>query len=436
MSRAHAAAVGRPEKPVGLTGKSPAPTPSARHAVHLTADCAAARAEMVARLEASGDLQSGPVREALLVLPREVLMPQAYVRRTADGEKPPRWDLLDWAAPQEREELQGVLYSGASVLVQHDAEPLLGRAHGARSGASITAMSTVMGLTASLLDELDLRPGQRVLDVGTGAAMTAAVACQVCGDRGVVTLDRDRHLTEAAAVRLAALEFRPQVVCGSGDEGCPARAPFDRVLVSYTVERVPAALVKQLAPEGKLLAHVTTASPSWPALAVVERTSDGQLRAELRAVEFAHRAGHGMERIFLSEEFRRRIAAEPGTWTQRSLLAPPADTDRGLWLAADHLLGGLVRDFGAEHLVIGAPGCGSWLRVEPVGAQRWNVTIQGPRDIWKEIQDLFARWRAAGSPDRYGLFFDRDGGQRAASRCGRLSWHLPVPRPSAQGAAS
>lgn len=148
---------------------------------------------MVARLEASGDLRPGPVRETLLVLRREVLMPQSYVRRSADGEKPRRWDLLDWAVPQDREELQKVLYGGASVLVQRDGEPLLGRASGSRSGASITSMSTVMGVTASLLDELDLRPRQRVLDVGTGAGVTAAVACQVCGDQGVVALDRDRH---------------------------------------------------------------------------------------------------------------------------------------------------------------------------------------------------------------------------------------------------
>ncbi|MEU0843936.1 methyltransferase [Streptomyces sp. NPDC005962] len=395
---------------------------------------AVARAAMVARLEATGALGPGLVRDALSVLPREVLMPQAYVRRSAPGETP-RWDLLDWATPRDRPALLEVLYGGASVLVQHDGEPLLGRARGSRSGAAITSMSTVMSLTAALLEELDLRPGQRVLDVGTGAGVTAAVACQVCGDQGVVTLDRDRHLTDSAAVRLADLGFRSQVVYGSGEVGCPGRV-FDRIFVSYTAERVPAALVEQLAPGGKLLVHVTTASPSWPALAVVERTADGQLQAELRAVEFAHRAGHGVERIFLTEEFRQRITTEVGAWTQRSTLALPADTDRGLWLAADHLLGGLVRDFGAEHLVIGAPGCGSWLRVKPVGPRRWTVITHGPRDIWREIQDLAAPWRAGGSPDRYRLSFDPDGGQRAASQCGRLSWELPVPRPTDEGAVS
>ncbi|MPY31559.1 protein-L-isoaspartate O-methyltransferase [Streptomyces adustus] len=399
-------------------------------------DPAAARAAMVAELERNDGLRPGPVRDALLTLPREVLMPQAYVRRGAPGEEPPRWELLDWSVPQDRPELLGLLYGGASVLVQHDGEALLGRGRGTRSGASITSMSTVVGLTASLLQELELRAGQRVLDVGTGAGVTAAVACRICGDQGVVTLDRDRHLTDAAAVRLADLGLRPGVVCGSGDEGCPARAPFDRIFVSYAMQRVPAALVEQLAPGGRLLAHITSASPSWPALAVVERTADGQVTAELRAVEFAHRAGHGMQRIRLDEEFRQRIADEQGSWTQRSMLAPPADTDRGLWLAADHLLGGLVRDFGAEPLSIGAPGCGSWLRVEPVGRSRWDVTVHGPRDIWKELQDLAIRWRAAGSPGRYRLLFEPDGRQRAVSACGRLSWHLPLPRPLHEGAST
>ncbi|MCX4681516.1 methyltransferase [Streptomyces sp. NBC_01433] len=400
------------------------------------ADPKAARAAMVARLEEEGSLRPGPVRDALLTLPREVLMPQAYVRRSAPGEEPPRWDLLDWSGPQDRPELLGLLYGGASVLVQHDGEPLLGRARGTRSRASITSMSTVMGLTVELLEELDLRPGLRLLDVGTGAGVTAAVACQVCGDQGVVTLDRDRNLTDAAAARLADLGFRPQAVCGSGEQGVPARE-FDRILVSYTVGQVPAALVEQLASGGKLLTHVSSASPSWPGLAVVGRTADGRITAELRAVEFAHRAGHGMARIWLSDEFRKSMVTEPGTWTQRSMLAPPADSDRGFWLAADHLLGGgLVRDFGSERLAIGAPGCGSWMRAEPVGHRRWSVTVNGPRDIWKEIQDLADRWRAARSPDRYRLFFDPDGRQRAASECGRLSWHLPAPHPLDEGAIS
>lgn len=95
-----------------------------------------ARAEMIARLKTAGDLRPGPVRDALLALPREELMPQAYVRRSKPEESRPRWDLLDWAVPADREELLVVLYGGKSVLVQHDGEPILNRVPGPRSGGA------------------------------------------------------------------------------------------------------------------------------------------------------------------------------------------------------------------------------------------------------------------------------------------------------------
>jgi hypothetical protein len=75
---------------------------------------------MVARLEETDSLRPGPVREALLALPRQALMPQAYVRRSAPDETPPRWELLDWSLPSDRPELLRVLHSGATVAVQHD----------------------------------------------------------------------------------------------------------------------------------------------------------------------------------------------------------------------------------------------------------------------------------------------------------------------------
>ncbi|MFK0017324.1 50S ribosomal protein L11 methyltransferase [Streptomyces sp. NPDC091027] len=174
-----------------------------------TSEAAAARAAMVARLEEGGDLGPGPVREALLALPRQILMPQAYVRRSGPEEMPPCWDLLDFACPVDRAELMERLHSGDSVAIQHDGEPILGRVPGPRRGGVMTAMSSTMSLTAGLQQQLDLRPGQRVLDVGTGAGVTASVACFVCGDAGVVTLDIDPHVTAAARERLSALGYRP-----------------------------------------------------------------------------------------------------------------------------------------------------------------------------------------------------------------------------------
>ncbi|MFH8634898.1 methyltransferase domain-containing protein [Streptomyces lydicus] len=389
-----------------------------------TSEAAAARAAMVARLEEGGELRPGPVREALLALPRQVLMPQAYVRRSAPDETPPRWDLLDWSRPADRDELLERLHSGDSVAIQHDGEPILGRTAGPRRGGVMTAMSSTMGLTADLLQLLDLRPGQRVLDVGTGAGVTAAVACCVCGGAGVVTLDIDRHVTAAARERLFALGYQPTVATGDGTTGWPAAASYDRIFVSFAVRRVPTALVEQLAPGGRVLMTLGTSSPSWPGLAVIDRRPDGTVEAELRAVEFGHRAGAGFDRLFLSASFRDTITTADGP-TQRTRIAPPAETARGMWLALDALHPGLVRHFGAEELTIGAPECGSWMRVRAAGYRRWDVTTCGPRDIWAEIQDAAARWREAGEPAAYRLHLDTDGVQPATSANGALTWHLP-----------
>lgn len=409
----------------------PAPPAPVTAAAMDDADAATARAAMVARLHDAGHLSPGPVSEALLALPRQALMPQAYVRRSAPDETPPRWDLLDWSVPEDRDELLRVLYSGDSVAVQHDGEPLLGRARGTRTGGAMTSMSSVMGMTAGLLQELDLEPGQRVLDVGTGTALTAAVACFVSGDARVVTIDRDHHVTSAAAAHLADLGYRPTVVTGDGEAGWPDRAPYDRVFVSFAVPRVPPALVEQLAPQGRLLATVGTSSPSWPGLGVITKTARGRIGGELRAVEFGHRAGWGWDRLFLSASFRAQMATAEGVTVRGNRLPPPREA-RGFWLALDHLRPGLVRNFGAEHLQIGAPECGSWVRVSPDGDGTCSVTEFGPRAIWHEIEQIAARWRAAGEPDAYRIEFYADGKQWVVAGSGRnkLCWTLHDERPA------
>ncbi|MFE7857895.1 protein-L-isoaspartate O-methyltransferase [Streptomyces sp. NPDC057403] len=383
-----------------------------------------ARQAMVARLEAAGVLRPGPVRNALLAIRREVLIPQAYVRRSRPGEEPPRWELLDWAEPAHRDEVLALLYGGESVLIQHAGERLLGRVPGSRSGGAITSMSSVVGMTADLLQDLDLQPGQRVLDIGTGAAVTAAVACWICGDRTVVTLDRDAHLTEAAQERLGGLGYRPTAVTGDGADGWSAGGPYERIFVSYAVPRAPSAWVDQLAPGGRAMATLSGTSPSWPGLAIITAASGGRVLGELRPVEFGHRPGHRFERLCISRDFLDRI--EDGARVVHTSTAPPPDGARGFWLALDHLRPGLVRNWSASHMVIGAPACGSWLTARATGAGRWSLTACGPRDIWGEIQNVAGLWRAAGEPSTYRLHLeDTQQWATAGAATTELSWLLP-----------
>ncbi|UXX97367.1 hypothetical protein N7U49_46995 [Streptomyces sp. AD2-2] len=101
-------------------------------------------------------------------------------------------------------------------------------------------------------------------------------------------------------------------------------------------------------------------SPSWPGLAIVTATAGSQVRGEVRPVEFGHRPRHGFERLCITREFLDRIEAGANAGpVVHTRTAPPPDEACGFWLALDHLCPGLVRNWGADQLVIGAPGCGS-----------------------------------------------------------------------------
>ncbi|MFI0156650.1 hypothetical protein [Streptomyces lydicus] len=237
------------------------------------------------------------------------------------------------------------------------------------------------------------------------------------------------------------LGYRPAVVSGCGEDGWAKGAPYARVFVSFALPRVPEALVSQLAPGGRLLVHITTASPSWPALAVVSRDPEGRIVAQLRAVESAHRAGHGRKQLFLSRQLRERIETRHTDGAEVRLFCsstvPPPEEARGFWLALDALHPDLVRHRGVDDLAIGAPDCGSWMVAHPDGTGTWEVTASGPRDIWAEIHETALRWRAAGEPESYRLDLEPDGEQRvsAGRRPGALTWRLPAPDTEAEEAA-
>jgi len=110
-------------------------------------------------------------------------------------------------------------------------------------------------VVALMLQALELRPTDRLLEVGTGSGYAIAVASQLVGT--ALGVERLPALADAARERLARLGFGDvRIRVGDGTQGWPEEAPFDAILVSAGGREVPAALVTQLAAGGRMVIPV------------------------------------------------------------------------------------------------------------------------------------------------------------------------------------
>jgi protein-L-isoaspartate(D-aspartate) O-methyltransferase len=125
-----------------------------------------------------------------------------------------------------------------------------------------------------MCDVLDLHPGMKVLDVGTGSGYHAAVMAKMVGSEGhIYSIERVARLAEFARHNLMAAEItNVTVVVGDGSAGLPEHAPYDRINVAGTAPDVPEPLKEQLRPGGRLVIPVGT---SYQDLLLITRTEEG-----------------------------------------------------------------------------------------------------------------------------------------------------------------
>lgn len=145
------------------------------------------------------------------------------------------------------------------------------RALAIECGQTISQPLVVALMTQALMPQ----PGDIALEIGTGSGYQAAVLSRLC--RKVVTLEREPALAEHASETLIRLGFdNVEVAVADGSQGWPASAPYDMILVACATPDLPAPLVDELAPDGRLIVPLGRAEDEYQDLRIYQR-HEGEL---------------------------------------------------------------------------------------------------------------------------------------------------------------
>ena len=182
----------------------------------MTDELARMRERLATRVVASHRIGSERVAAALHAVPRHLFLP---------GQRPE------------------AAYRDDAIVTKRD-----------EAGQPISS-SSQPAIMAIMLDQLDLAPGHRVLEIGAGTGYNAALMSHIVGPSGQVTsVDIDPELVVSAREHLARAGFgEVTVVCADGAGGDPEHAPYDRIIATVGVSDLAPAWLEQAGPQARIV---------------------------------------------------------------------------------------------------------------------------------------------------------------------------------------
>ncbi|GLZ28217.1 hypothetical protein Lesp02_04070 [Lentzea sp. NBRC 105346] len=145
-----------------------------------------------------------------------------------------------------------------------------------RPDGKLVAQSSAQAIIATMIDRLDIQPGMRVQEIGTGSAYSTALLARTVGPSGhVVSIDVVPELVDRARRLIPAHGIdNTTLLHGDGAQGAPEHGPFDRIIAWTTAPHLPAAWITQLSIDGTLVAPLSAAPISKSGLGARIRLSD------------------------------------------------------------------------------------------------------------------------------------------------------------------
>jgi len=192
------------------------------------------RKRMVERLKAELNI-SDKVAKAMLKVPRHIFVPYPYYREA----------YVDTPLP---------IGKGQTISAPH--------------------------MVAIMCDLLDLKEGEKVLEVGAGSGYHAAVVAEIVGKKGrVIAIERIAELAERARSILEYLGYdNVIVIVGDGSKGYEPEAPYDKIYVTAAAPDIPKPLIEQLKPGGRMVIPIGRYEQY---LYVVDKDERGKIRKRI-----------------------------------------------------------------------------------------------------------------------------------------------------------
>jgi protein-L-isoaspartate(D-aspartate) O-methyltransferase len=212
------------------------------------------RATMIRELLSMDAIASDRVEEAFAVVPRHLFAPDEPLEAAYDPDN--------------------------AVTVKRDP-----------SGRVLSCMSAAF-VQAAMLEQAQVEPGMRVLEIGSGGYQAALLAELVGTDGEVTTVDIDTDVTRRARQCLDAAGYqRVRVVTADAEHGVPEYAPYDRIIVTVRAWDIPPAWLGQLTEAGRLVVPLHLAAVTRSI--AFDRTGDTLTSRTYRLAHFVPMQGAG-----------------------------------------------------------------------------------------------------------------------------------------------
>ncbi len=364
---------------------------------------------LVAALKSEGKLSSPLVEAAFKQVPRHPFIDQFFLLETNDRRV--QWRQVQRSTVQNTDAWLRAVYTNQPVVTAFD------------EYNTPTSSSSSPDAMAFMLEALQLTPGMRLLEIGTGTGYNAALLAHIVGDpHNIFTVEIDDALARRAQSILDQVAGEGiTVYSGDGLRGYAPGAPYDRIIATGSYHKVPLDWLDQLQPGGILVMNLRGHLGACAFLKIVKagprRTAYGAFLAgsdfmELRDTQtLSHRVADLVTRYL----GRPVVAQRPFTC---------AEFDPALlW---DHRLEFLLQLSFPEMYFSSVqvdPMCpclvdvasDTMLVFRPKERQgEWLVEIKGHEQLWNKVEQAYRGWVDTGGADldAYRLEIDASGKQR------------------------